>query len=107
MRESVRAILQPKARDFELAEGVSVKVKELSLRERIEWRAASVKEDGSLSDDWVPQLLFRAVQDIDGFPLWESVESVDGAEGILGKLLEAVQETNGLAAGSSKEAQGN
>lgn len=40
-------------------------------------------------------------------PAWESVESVDGAEGILGKLLEAVQETNGLAAGLSKEAQGN
>jgi len=107
MRDSVRAILQPKSKDFDLAEGVSVKIKELSLRERIEWRAASVKEDGSLSDDWVPQLLFRAVQDVDGFPLWDSVEDVDGAESILGKLLEAVQEANGLAAGSSKEAQGN
>jgi len=52
-------------------------------------------------------LLFRAVLDEEGSPVWDSAEEVDGSESALGRLLEACQKINGLAADSSKEAQGN
>jgi hypothetical protein len=107
LKDSLKAILAPKVEPFELGPGAAVKIKELSLKERIAWRAASVLEDGKLSDDWIAQLLFRAVQDEAGDPLWASAEEVDGSESVLGRLLEACQKANGLAADSSKEAQGN
>lgn len=107
MKDSLKALLAPRSSVYPLAEGVAVQIRELSLRERIEWRAACVKEDGGLSDNWVAHLLFLAVRDDAGERVWESVEDVDGSESMLGKLLEAVQGINGLAAGSNKEAQGN
>lgn len=107
MKDSLKAILAPKVEPFELGQGAKVRIKELSLKERISWRAVSVLEDGKLSDDWIAQLLFRAVLDEQGSPVWASADEVDGSESALGRLLEACQKINGLAADSSKEAQGN
>ena len=107
MKESLKALLAPRSSSYELAEGLSVQIRELSLKERILWRAESVKEDGSLKDDWVSHLLYLSVRDMDGDRIWESAAEVDGSESVLGRLLEAVQRINGLAADSNKEAQGN
>jgi len=103
MKESLKALLAPKSSVFELGQGVSVQIRELSLRERIAWRSESIGPDGKLGDDWVQNLLFRAVRDDDGNPVWERPEDVDGSESVLGKLLEAVQGVNGLGADKAQE----
>lgn len=107
MNDALKALLAPKQAQHELAPGVVLRIKELSLRERISWRASSVKEDGSLAEDWIAQLLVRAVLDEQGNQLWESAADVDGSESVLGKLLELCQAINGLAADSNKVAGGN
>ena len=107
MRDSLKAILAPRVEPFELGPGVAVKVKELSLKERISWREASIEADGKLKDNWIAELLFRCVRDEDGSAVWDAPEDVDGSESVLGRLLEAAQRVNGLAADSTKEARGN
>lgn len=105
--KSLKDLLKPKQLVHEVAEGVSILVKELSLKERIEWRKASIDESGEIKDGWVQDLLFRAVLDLDGQPVWESADEVDGAEELIRKILDVVQDVNGLKAVALDEAEKN
>lgn len=107
MQDSLKALLEPKSRHIELAPGVAVIIKELSLRERISWRSSSLNNEGGLNEDWVAQLLFRSVRDVNGEPLWNTAEDVDGSESVLATILEHCQSVNGLTVNAGKEAEGN
>jgi hypothetical protein len=108
MSSKLKALLMPKKHLHEIADGVHVQIKELSLKERIEWRKAAIAEDGdSLKDDWIQALLHLAVLDEDGSKVWESADEVDGSEEIIKKILELVQDVNGLKSESVDEAEKN
>ena len=106
MKNELKALLQPKQAVMELAPGIEVLIKELSLKERIKWRAEALDGD-SLKPDWVQSLLLATVLDLDGNPIWDSLDEVDGSEAVLTKLVQMVQEVNGLAKESVEVAEGN
>lgn len=107
MDAKLKALLAPKTSVVELGEDVKVVIKELSLRERIKWRAESVDEKGDLKPDWVAHLLQVAVLHESGAPVWDKPEDVDGSETVLTELLLKVQETNRLTAAAIEDARGN
>lgn len=105
-RDAILALLQPAYEAIEV-QGIKLKVKHLTVREREVWRAASTKDDGSLKADWLLQLLALAVHDEACQPVWPDLASVDGPDGIISDMAKEVLRINGLAADSQKEAQGN
>jgi hypothetical protein len=106
MKPELKALLAPKQQVMELAPGVEVRIKELSLKERIKWRA-SVLDGETLKPEWVQSLLQAAVMDLDGEPIWAAVDEVDGSEAILTQLLKMVQAVNGLNTEAVDSAEGN
>lgn len=107
-KAKLKELLKPKKVVHEIAEGIKIQVKELSLKERVEWRKASLNEAGDeLGDNWVQVLLHLAVLDEDGEAVWESADEVDGSEDVIRKMLDVVQEVNGLKSSSVDEAEKN
>lgn len=106
MNNELRALLSPKKTVMDLAPGIQVLIKELSLKERIKWRSEVVEGD-SIKADWISSLLQASVMDLDGEPIWASSEEVDGSEAIITKLVEMVQQVNGLSKESVEVAEGN
>ena len=108
MRNELMAILKPNQADLELAAGILVRIKELSLKERIKWRESALESDGkTLKSDWIQSLLVLTVFDLEDKPIWDSVDQVDGSEAIISKLLKMVQDVNGLSSDSVDEAEKN
>lgn len=108
MRSDLLAILKPNKADMELAPGIQIRVKELSLKERIQWRSTALESDNkTLKADWIQSLLAATVFDLEDQPIWASPDEVDGSEAIISKILKFVQEVNGLAADSVDTAEGN
>lgn len=108
MRNELLAILKPNQADFELAAGVLIRIKELSLKERIQWRQVAIESDGkNLKADWIQSLLAVTVFDLEDKPIWDSADEVDGSEAIISKILKLVQDVNGLNAESVDKAEGN
>lgn len=108
MRNELLAILKPSKADMELAPGIQIRVKELSLKERIQWREVAMEADQkTLKSDWIQQLLASTVFDLEDQPIWASATEVDGSEAIISKILKFVQQVNGLASDSVDEAEKN
>jgi hypothetical protein len=106
-REQVLALLAPSFHPVEVADGrLQLKVKDLTVRERETWRAASADGEG-LKQDWLLRLLHLAVYTVDGEQLWPAIEDVDGPDSLISAISEVVLKVNGLASGSQKEAMGN
>lgn len=106
MNNELRALLAPKKAVMELAPGVQVLIKELSLKERIKWRSEVVDGD-NVKENWISTLLQATVLDLDGVAIWNDPEEVDGSEAIIAKLIELVQQVNGLSKESVEVAEGN
>lgn len=108
MRNELMAILKPNKADMELAPGIQIRVKELSLKERIKWREVALESDSkTLKADWIQQLLAATVFDLEDQPIWASPDEVDGSEAIISKILKYVQDVNGLSADSVDKQEGN
>lgn len=108
MRNELLAILKPTTADMELSAGIFIRVKELSLKERIKWREMALESDSkTLKADWIQQLLACTVFDLEDKPIWDKAEEVDGSEAIISKILKFVQDVNGLSADSVDEAEKN
>jgi hypothetical protein len=106
-REQILAALAPSFKSVEVADGkLQLKIKDLTVRERESWRAASAEGEG-LKSDWLLRLLHLAVYTVDGEQLWQQVEDVDGPDSLISAISEVVLKVNGLASGSQKEAMGN
>ena len=107
-RDQILAALQPTFQQAEAAGGaLRVQVKDLTVREREAWRAASAAEDGALKSDWLLQLLALAVHDEAGQRVWHTAGEVDGPDSVISELAQQVLRINGLAGDSQKDAQGN
>jgi len=103
MDAKLKALLAPKTSVVELGEDVKVVIKELSLRERIKWRADSLDDKGELKSEWMANLLHIAVLHESGAPVWDKPEDVDGSEVVLADLLKKVQEVNKMGGGDVVE----
>jgi hypothetical protein len=107
MDAKLKALLAPKTSVVELGEDVKVVIKELSLRERINWRVECINENGDLKPDWMAHLLHVAVLQESGAKVWDKPEEVDGSEAVLADLLKKVQEVNKMTSDAVEEASGN
>lgn len=103
-RESILSALSIRAVPFVLPGGITVRIREMSVRERLDWRRASLKDNGELVDDWALRVVqvCTLLPDVDE-PLWPTVDQVDGPDAVLSALVQEVLRVNGLAAGAVKE----
>ena len=72
-REDILKALTVEAKPFTLPNGVTVRIRELTVRERLTWRKEAMDSEGNLKDDWALQVLARCVLLPDEeAPLWAS-----------------------------------
>lgn len=92
---------------LELAPGLEVIVKQMSLRDRLAWRAGILDEKGAVRDNWELELLALTVRKLDGSRVWSDAGAVDGSEEAIRPILEKALQVNGLAQGQVKSDEGN
>jgi len=103
-RASILDALKAKAVPLELPGGVQVRIREMSVRERLQWRRECMQGE-ELSDDWALWVVQHCtlLPDSDE-QLWASVAEVDGTEAVLSVLIREVLQVNGLREGAVREA---
>lgn len=106
-RDALAAYLATQDADLELAPGLTVKVRQMSLKERLSWRARILDDKGELKPSWELELLAACVLAPDGSPAWASADAIDGSELAIRPILELALQVNGLAQGQAKDDEGN
>lgn len=104
---ALSAYLATKDARLELAPGLEVTVRQMSLRERLAWRSRVISEGGELKASWELELLALTVYAPDGSAVWASAEDIDGSEEAIRPILAKSLEVNGLAQGQTRDDEGN
>ena len=104
---ALSSYLATKNARVELAPGLEVTIRQMTLRERLTWRSRVIGEDDNLKPSWELELLALTVYKPDGSRVWASADDIDGSEEAIRPILTKCLEVNGLAQGQTRDDEGN